>query len=93
MADLRKGARVQGREHVVLGAVFREVRARRGLSQEALGFAAEMHRNYIGAIERGEVNPTWRALRKLARGLDVSLSELVALFETRFGERLGPRTR
>ncbi|MDO8189162.1 helix-turn-helix transcriptional regulator [Conexibacter sp. JD483] len=87
----RHVARVQSAELGVLGAAVRETRARRQLSQEGLGFAAKMHRNYVGAIERGEINPTWRVLRKLASGLDVPLSELVALFEQRFGER--PRRR
>ncbi|HEY4277834.1 MAG TPA: helix-turn-helix transcriptional regulator [Conexibacter sp.] len=73
-------------EHVVLGAAVREMRARRGLSQQELGSQAQLHRNYVGAIERGEINPTWRILRKLANGLDVSLSELVALFEIRNSE-------
>jgi DNA-binding XRE family transcriptional regulator len=89
----RGAARVQSAEHVVLGGAVRETRARRQMSQEGLGFAARMHRNYVGAIERGEINPTWRVLRKLAHGLDVPLSELIALFETRFGEGSGRRRR
>ncbi len=88
----RGAARVKSDEHVVLGAAVRETRARRQLSQEGLGFAAGMHRNYVGPIERGEINPTWRVLRKVAHGLDVPLSELIALFERRFGER-SPRRR
>jgi transcriptional regulator with XRE-family HTH domain len=71
------------RELLLLGTAVREVRARRTLSQEALGYAGELHRNYVGAIERGEINPTFRVLRKLARGLDLPLSELFALFERR----------
>lgn len=53
------------------------LRARRDLSQEELGFRARLHRNYIGAIERGEINPTFRVLLKLARGLQMPLSELM----------------
>jgi len=83
----------QSAELGVLGAAVRETRARRQLSQEGLGFAAGMHRNYVGAIERGEINPTWRVLRKVAHGLDVPLSELIALFERRFGERSSRRRR
>jgi transcriptional regulator with XRE-family HTH domain len=69
------------RDHDALGAAVRETRARRGMSQEALGFASELHRNYVGAIERGEINPTFRILLKLERGLCVPLSELVAVYE------------
>jgi transcriptional regulator with XRE-family HTH domain len=64
-----------------LGAAVRELRARRGLSQEALGARAGLHRNYVGALERGELNVTFRILLKVVGGLDVKLSELVALYE------------
>lgn len=40
-----------------LSRAVRELRARRGLRQEALGNTAGLHRNYVGAIERGELNP------------------------------------
>jgi transcriptional regulator with XRE-family HTH domain len=39
------------------------------MSQEELGFASGLHRNYVGAIEPGEINPTFRILLKLERGL------------------------
>jgi transcriptional regulator with XRE-family HTH domain len=64
-----------------LGAAVRELRARRGLSQEWLGYRAGLHRNYIGAIERGTINPTFRTLTYLMGGLVLPLSELVALYE------------
>ncbi|MGB2710822.1 MAG: helix-turn-helix transcriptional regulator [Conexibacter sp.] len=69
--------RVKSEFHRALGHVVRYTRARRGLSQEALGDEAELHRNYVGAIERGEINPTFRVLLKLARGLGLPLSELI----------------
>jgi DNA-binding XRE family transcriptional regulator len=64
-----------------LGAAVRELRARRGLSQETLGFRAGIHRNYVGGIERGELNVTFRVLLKLSRGLAVPVSELIAMYE------------
>lgn len=76
----------QSPEHDVLGATVREVRARRGLSQEDLGFSSGLHRNYIGAIERGEINPTFRVLMSLSHGLRLPLSEIMALFEERRGD-------
>jgi transcriptional regulator with XRE-family HTH domain len=69
------------RHHVALGRAIRELRARRGWSQEGLAFHARLHRNYIGAIERGEINPTLRTLLALERGLRVPLSELMAVME------------
>jgi len=77
------------RDHDALGAAVREARARRGMSQEELGFASRLHRNYIGAIERGEINPTFRILLKLERGLGLPLSELVRLYERNVGEDAG----
>jgi transcriptional regulator with XRE-family HTH domain len=67
----------------LLGAAVRELRACRQLSQEELGFRARLHRNYVGALERGEINPTFRTLRTLAAGLDVELSSLIRLCEER----------
>jgi transcriptional regulator with XRE-family HTH domain len=84
-------ARVDAPNLRALGAAVRELRARRGLSQEWLGFKAELHRNYIGAIERGQINPTLRTLMRLADGLAVPLSELVLLYERNVGERVPTR--
>lgn len=80
-------------EHARLGRAVRELRARRGLSQEELGFRAGLHRNYVGAIERGEINPTFRVLLKLERGLQLPLSEIIQLWELRAHETIAPRLR
>lgn len=74
-------------DHRVLGGAIRELRTRRACSQEQLGLAVGLHRNYVGGIERGEVNPTFRTLLTVARGLDVPLSLLVRLYERRRAER------
>jgi transcriptional regulator with XRE-family HTH domain len=63
------------------GRAIRELRARRGFSQEDLGFASRLHRNYVGAIERGEINPTMRTILRLAIGLRIRPSELIAMAE------------
>lgn len=73
----------RGPAFIALGRAVRETRARRCLSQEALGQRSDLHRNYVGAIERGEINPTLRILRNLADGLDITVSELITLAETR----------
>jgi len=64
-----------------LGSAVREARVLRRMSQECLGFEAALHRNYIGSIERGEINPTFRTLVQVANGLRMPLSELVMLYE------------
>lgn len=78
-------------QHEVLGRAVRELRVRRDFSQEELGQHGGLHRNYIGAIERGEINPTLTTLLKLERGLsfglnddrDFNLSGLILLFDAR----------
>jgi len=62
--------------HDVFGHVIRVLRGERGLSQEALGRRARLHRNYVGALERGEVNPSLRVLLKVERGLQVPLAAI-----------------
>jgi transcriptional regulator with XRE-family HTH domain len=69
-----------------LGRAVRELRARFGLSQEGLAFQCGLHRNYVGAIERGEINPTFATLLRLVRGFDINLSELIDLYERRLGD-------
>lgn len=68
-----------------LGDAIRQRRAEiDGLSQEGLADVAGMHRTYVGEIERGLRNPSYRNLVKLAAALELPLSELVAR-----SERLG----
>lgn len=67
--------------HRALGRAVRLARAQRGLSQEELGFCSSIHRNYVGSVERGELNPTYGVLLRLSRGLASPLSELIALAE------------
>jgi transcriptional regulator with XRE-family HTH domain len=69
--------------HHALGRAVRELRARHDVSQEELGFRCGLHRNYVGAIERGELNPTLGVLLRLSAGLRVALSELLTLAELR----------
>lgn len=59
------------------GDRLRNLRRRQGLSQEKLADLAGMHRTYVGGVERGERNISLLNLVALARGLQVSVSELV----------------
>ncbi len=71
----------QSPEHVALGHVLRELRVDRELSQEELAFRAGLHRNYVGACERGEINLSFRVMLQLARGLQVEFSEIAQLYD------------
>jgi transcriptional regulator with XRE-family HTH domain len=71
-----------------LGRVIRRRRLAAGLSQEGLAERAALHRNYVGLVERGERNVTVDALARIAAGLGVPLSRLVA--EAEAGEPSDP---
>lgn len=58
------------------GNNVREIRKDKGLSQEELSFKAELHRTYIGMIERAEKNITLTNIEKIANGLEVEIIEL-----------------
>ena len=54
---------------------MREFRERRGISQEALGDRAGLHRTYVGSVERGERNASFESIDRLLAALGVSWSE------------------
>jgi len=59
-----------------MGLRLKEIRKRKGLSQEALAERAETSPNYLSRMERGTENPTLDMLIKIADALEVELWEL-----------------
>lgn len=55
----------------LFGNRVRELRLQRKFSQEKLAELADLHRNYVGGVERGESNVSLLNIVKLARGLNV----------------------
>lgn len=56
------------------------VRLRReelGLSQEEFAFQSGIHRTYVSGVERGVRNPSLTMVERIAKGLDMSFSELL----------------
>lgn len=62
---------------IAFGDKVRELRKEKGLSQEELSFKADLHRTYIGMIERAEKNITLVNIEKIAKALDVTLKDLL----------------
>ena len=70
---------------IAFGNVLRALRKKAGLTQEKLGFEAELERNFISMLERGERQPTLTTLVKLAKPLGTEASQIVALVEQEIG--------
>ena len=62
----------------VFNQVVRKRRLAKGLSQEALSELADVDRTYVGLLERGKRSAGLDVAKRLAIGLETSLSELVA---------------
>ncbi len=62
---------------VKIGKNLRRLRERRLLTQAQLGKAAGVHRDQVSRIERGEVEPRFSTIHKLAEALGVDPAELV----------------
>ncbi|HMN14933.1 MAG TPA: helix-turn-helix transcriptional regulator [Bellilinea sp.] len=69
---------------LVVGRNVRRLRKRLGFSQEVLAERATLHRTYIGALERGERNVSLENLVRIARALNVEISELFVGIDTHF---------
>ncbi len=53
-----------------LGRRLRDYRKARGLSQEELAELLDVHRTYLGGVERGERNLTLKSVERIAGRLD-----------------------
>jgi transcriptional regulator with XRE-family HTH domain len=73
------------------GAVLRELRRGRGLSQEELAFESNLNRQFISLLELGRRSPSLQTVYKVAAGLGMSGSELLGAMESH--SRTGGRKR
>ncbi|AXB56223.1 helix-turn-helix domain-containing protein [Flavobacterium fluviale] len=60
-----------------LGIHIRQLREKKGLSQQALADDCDITRNQIGRIERAEINTGIKTLIRISNALDIDLKELL----------------
>jgi len=59
----------------LFGKRLREIRIEKGLSQEDLANDSNIPINQIGRIERAQVNTTLKTIFKIARALDIDVTD------------------
>lgn len=62
---------------IIFGRQLRALRIKNHLSQEQLAEIADLHRNYVGGVERGERNVSLVNIVKLAHALKVRPGQLL----------------
>lgn len=59
-----------------LGERIKQLRAEKGLSQEKFALLIDMDRTYFATVESGKRNISLKNIEKIAKGLDVTISQL-----------------
>ena len=67
----------QPRHRKILGETIRLYRKRAGLTQEKLAEKADLHHNFIGEVERGNMECSLTSMVKIATALGVRVGDLV----------------
>ncbi|SWQ06791.1 HTH-type transcriptional regulator sinR [Klebsiella pneumoniae] len=62
---------------VALGRAIRQARIDRQISQEDLAHRSEIDRAYMSSIERGQQNPGFVSVARVAGALDMTVAELM----------------
>jgi len=62
---------------VKFGKCVRKIRKENNLSQEDLAYKANLHRTYIGMVERAEKNITLINIKKIADALNIPINKLL----------------
>jgi len=73
--------RRSGRPQPALGKAIRQLREKRGITQEALAAMASLTGRSLSAIETGKANPTWATVGDIASALAVPVSTLAKAAE------------
>ncbi len=59
------------------GQKLKDLRLEKGLTLEQLAFEADIELSQVHRVEKGKINPTLTTLIALAKGLNISISELL----------------
>jgi transcriptional regulator with XRE-family HTH domain len=59
------------------GIRLKALRIEKNLTQEQFALVCGLHKNYIGMVERGERNPSLINIDIIAKGLEISISDLM----------------
>ncbi|MGH9948826.1 MAG: helix-turn-helix domain-containing protein [Pyrinomonadaceae bacterium] len=58
-----------------IGERIKELRTKRGISQEALAHLADLDRTYVNSVENGKRNISIENIQKIAKALNISLKD------------------
>ncbi len=64
-----------------LGAAIRQLRNKRGVTQEDLAHDAGVTTGTLSLIERGKSNPAWGTVKSIAAALGVTVADVAKLAE------------
>lgn len=59
------------------GAVLKQMRLNRGITQQDLSFDCELDRTFISLLERGKRQPTLTTILQIANALEIPATELI----------------
>lgn len=72
---------------VAFGRVLRRLREAAGLTQEQLGFEAELRRTYVSILELGQQQPSLTTILKLAKALKCPANQIIEMVEMELDHR------
>lgn len=72
---------------LAFGRALRKLRLEAGMTQEQLGFEADLQRKYVSELEHGLKQPSVTTLFKIARALGVKPSKLAGFIAAELGDK------
>lgn len=73
-------------DHKIVGRIIRDIRQKRGLTQEVLSGLAGISRSHLAEIESGRTKANVETLWKITEALEMNLSELIQMTERHVGQ-------